>query len=490
MASIIDKRHQPPSDRYYSSRDRFLDRNRGKIREAIDKSLSDSTLEGIGKRGVDVTIPNEGINEPHIHHGKGGVTERVLPGNKQFNAGDRLPKPKGGGGGKNGPEGGEGKGEDDYVFHLSEEEFLNYLFEDMQLPNLIKEGGEDAEKPEYKRSGFSNDGPPNKIDMVRSSAARVSRNVAITKPMEKKRLALMIELRDLLANNLPDGAQAPERLTEEAFNLLPLSRRLAAVDKELGLLRPLTAGLLTEAAQLQADTLDRNIEALDNKQKAIPRWNDIDLKYRRHDAFPVPVTQAVMFCLMDVSGSMDEVKKNNAKLFYMLLYRFLKRNYGKVDVVFIRHTDEAEEVDEHTFFYDQESGGTTVSTSIVKMQEILAERYSLAEWNVYGAQASDGDNSYADNPVCQERLRELLPDVQGYFYTEVTRANGYSLGYDNALWAAYREIAGAYSDKFFMGKIKERSDIWPVFRKFFKKRENYEDAPRASSFARFEPQEP
>lgn len=149
MATIIDKRNVT-SDRFYSSRERFMDRNRGKIKEAIDRALGNSSIDEIGKGGVDVTIPKEGINEPRIYHGQGGVQERVLPGNKQFNSGDRLPKPKGGGSGSggNGPVEGVGKSEDDFVFHLSEEEFLNYLYQDMQLPNLIKEGGEDAQKVE------------------------------------------------------------------------------------------------------------------------------------------------------------------------------------------------------------------------------------------------------------------------------------------------------------------------------------------------------
>lgn len=494
--TIIDKRHTG-SDRYYSSRERFLDRNRGKIREAIDRALGESSIENIGKGGADVTLPGRGINEPFIHHGKGGVTERVMPGNKQFNAGDRVKKPQGGGGAGQGPGqgNGQGDGDDDYVFHLSEEEFFNYLYEDMQLPNLIKEGGEDAEKVRYKRSGFISEGPPNKMDLGRSSVSRISRNIAVTKPLEKKKLEKMLELRALLNEALPEGERVAIA-SEADLKAMLLSARLSHVEKEIDGLIEKTAGRLTEETQVKADGLIKDIADLDRKLGAVPKWNEIDLKYRRHEAYPQPITQAVMMCLMDVSFSMDEQKKNNAKLFYMLLYRFLKRNYGKVDIVFIRHTDTAEEVDEQTFFYDSASGGTTVSTCLVKMQETIEERYPLSDWNIYGAQASDGDNMPNDNAVCQEELRALLPIIQGYFYTELkdgARPNflNNSPMNNSSLWNAYAEVQPAFADRFFMGKISEKKDIWPLFRDFFKKRESYDSKPHvASSLARFEPQEP
>ena len=99
-----------------------------------------------------------------------------------------------------------------------------------------------------------------------------------------------------------------------------------------------------------------------------------------------------MFCLMDVSGSMDEERKDIAKRFFILLYLFLTRNYERIEVVFIRHHTIAKEVDEDEFFHSRESGGTVVSSALKLMQEIIRERYPLTEWNIYAAQASDGDN--------------------------------------------------------------------------------------------------
>ena len=83
-----------------------------------------------------------------------------------------------------------------------------------------------------------------------------------------------------------------------------------------------------------------------------------------------------MFCLMDVSGSMTEHMKDLAKRFYMLLYVFLKRRYRHVEIVFIRHTDRAEEVDEQTFFHGPASGGTLVSSALEAMHEIVRSRVS------------------------------------------------------------------------------------------------------------------
>jgi uncharacterized sporulation protein YeaH/YhbH (DUF444 family) len=87
------------------------------------------------------------------------------------------------------------------------------------------------------------------------------------------------------------------------------------------------------------------------------------------------MTQAVMFCIMDVSGSMDESRKDTAKRFFILLYLFLKRVYDKIEVVFIRHHTAAAEVDEDEFFHSRESGGTVVSSALHLLDKIIDERY-------------------------------------------------------------------------------------------------------------------
>ena len=128
-----------------------------------------------------------------------------------------------------------------------------------------------------------------------------------------------------------------------------------------------------------------------------------------------------MFCLMDVSASMGEREKDLAKRFFILLHLFLKRKYDRVDIVFIRHTHEASEVDEQEFFYGKESGGTIVSSALKEMIEIREKRYPVADWNIYCAQASDGDNSGNDTDGCVELLdaRPFCRSTQYFAYIEI-----------------------------------------------------------------------
>ena len=173
-----------------------------------------------------------------------------------------------------------------------------------------------------------------------------------------------------------------------------------------------------------------------------------------------------MFCLMDVSASMDEEKKDLAKRFFTLLYLFLTRKYGEVDLVFIRHTDDAEEVDEDTFFHDTRSGGTVVYSALELADKIRTERYARG-WNVYAAQASDGD-AFGSDPARSARfLRErVLPITRYCTYLELASAG--SVDHISALWAEYARVAESH-DNFAMRRASEREQIYPVFRELFRK---------------------
>jgi uncharacterized sporulation protein YeaH/YhbH (DUF444 family) len=170
-----------------------------------------------------------------------------------------------------------------------------------------------------------------------------------------------------------------------------------------------------------------------------------------------------MFCLMDVSGSMDQETKDIAKRFYILLYLFLTRSYRDVDVVYIRHHTQAKEVDEEEFFYSRETGGTIVSSALEMTRDIIAQRYPPTDWNIYAAQASDGDNWNDDSPVCEQILaKQLLPQLRYYAYVEITRRD------HQGLWAHYENLLAKH-DNFAMQHIREYEDIYPVFREFFRK---------------------
>ena len=203
--------------------------------------------------------------------------------------------------------------------------------------------------------------------------------------------------------------------------------------------------------------------------KRIPFIDPIDIRFRRFETVPKPVAQAVMFCLMDVSGSMSEHMKDLAKRFYMLLYVFLTRRYRHVDIVFIRHTDRAEEVDEDTFFHGPASGGTLVSSALAAMHEIVRERYSPSDWNIYAAQASDGDNAHSNSEVTGQLLTDLiLPATQFFAYLEVSEAavSMFEEMPDSSLWMLYERLR-TNGAPLSMRKVSERSEIFPVFHDLF-----------------------
>lgn len=484
MANVVDRRHEERGKRFFSSRQRFLKRNKKKVREAMDKAIANGSIESIGQGGVDVTIPRDDINEPKIHHGQGGVNRQVRPGNKQFSQGDTFDKPPGGGGGGEGGEPGDpsdsGEGQDEFVFNLSEEEFLNYLFEDMELPNLKKKSAESITQTQPKRAGFVSEGAPNKLDLAKSKHTQIMRKAASTKPKNREIMNALREQYSMLAPYAPDYEDGADEEYFQTFKKRRLADSIEELSGEVVDLYNTYKDALSDEDEARFEELNETIENAENRKSLVPKWNDLDLVYRHHERVPVPTTKAAMFCMMDVSGSMDEHKKANAKLFYMLLYRFLKRNYEQVDVVFIRHTTEAEEVDEETFFYDRQTGGTKVSTALEKMQEIIDQRYPVADWNLYGAQASDGENWGGDNEICIQLMDKLMEQIQAYFYTEV-KWPGRDFDFGESLWEAYTPQVDKHEGQFFMGKIKEKKDIWPVFREFFKKREEYEDSPKSSA---------
>ncbi len=208
--------------------------------------------------------------------------------------------------------------------------------------------------------------------------------------------------------------------------------------------------------------LEREIAELRARLERIPYLDPIDLRYRSRVRVPVPTAKAVMFCLMDVSGSMDEARKDLAKRFFILLYLFLTRHYEKIDIVFIRHHTQAQEVDEQNFFHATETGGTVVSSALVLMEEIARARYPSSEWNIYGAQASDGDNWHHDSGRCRELLADkILPLCRYFAYVQVAEE-------EQNLWDEYSALA-AETRAFAIRKVTEASQIYPVFRELFKK---------------------
>ncbi|MDB5513902.1 MAG: YeaH/YhbH family protein [Tardiphaga sp.] len=417
---IVDRRLNP-SSKSLENRQRFLRRAKALVQGAVKKTSQDRDIKDV-LEGGEVSIPLGGMAEPRFRR-EGGIRDMVLPGNKKFVEGDMISRSGSGSAKSSGP--GEGDGEDSFRFVLSRDEFVDLFLEDLELPDLAKRKLAETESEGLQRAGYTTSGSPANISVSRTVRVAMARRVALRRPRRETIAQLEAELANC----------SDERKVE-----------------------------------LQAE-----IEVLKARFRRIPFLDPIDIRYRRFETVPKPVAQAVMFCLMDVSGSMSEHMKDLAKRFYMLLYVFLTRRYRRVEIVFIRHTDRAEEVDEETFFRGPASGGTLVSSALEAMDSIVKSRYRPADWNIYAAQASDGDNSYADGDVVSELLTEsILPITQFFAYLEVSEAGGHTFDVsDSSLWKVYERLRSEGAP-LSARKVSDRSQIFPVFHDLFHRRRNEE----------------
>lgn len=420
MSHFIDRRLNG-KNKSAVNRQRFLKRYKTQLKRAVADAVDKRSITDMDS-GEKVGIPSRDISEPVFHHGKGGVRDMVHPGNKQFESGDRIRRPEGGqgGGSGQGKASKDGQGEDDFVFELSREEFMDLLFEDLELPHLVRNQLIGTTEFKTVRAGYSTQGAPTNIDVVRSLKGAVARRTALGAPARARIRELEEEVALLLADGIPE------------------------TDPHIGELRA-------------------EIDRLKTRIAALPFIDTFDLRYQSFVKLPEPTSKAVMLCIMDVSGSMDQERKNLAKRFFILLYLFLKRNYDRIEVVFIRHHTIAQEVDEEDFFYSRETGGTVVSSALNLAYDVVKERYDPSVWNIYTAQASDGDNWDSDSSLCRDLLIEkLMPLMRYYAYVEITPRQHQSL------WYAYEEVMAAHPH-FAMQEIDGAEDIYPVFRELFKR---------------------
>ena len=419
--NIVDRRLNPKS-KSLGNRQRFLRRAKSEIREAVRDALKKRKVSDVSG-GERVSIRSKSLREPSFRHNPStGSRDFVLPGNHDYSVGDTIPKPKEGQGGSGSKGSPDGSGEDDFVFSLSKDEFLDLFFEDLKLPNLVKAKLKDLRSPALARAGYTTDGPPAKLNRVRTMRNSLARRIALRRPGQAEIRALEEELAKAEAAEPPNTAKI-EALKQRIARLKRLRKTVAFIDP-------------------------------------------LDLQYNRFDRVPKPTTQAVMFCLMDVSASMTEPLKELAKQFFMLLHVFLTRHYREVDVVFIRHTTEAAEVDENTFFHATETGGTVISTAFEKMLEVVKDRYPVADWNIYAAQASDGHNFDDDMTHCIELLEnDVLPICQYFAYIEVL-PHGQRIMQDSIVWSGYEDLADD-NPNFAQRRVSAPEDIYPVFRELF-----------------------
>ena len=421
MSHFIDRRLNAKK-KSTVNRQRFLKRYKAQLKRAVSDAVNRRGITDVDG-GEKVSIPAKDISEPQFHHGSGGTRDMVHPGNKEFATGDRVQRPPQGGGrgSGSGKASNDGQGEDDFVFELSREEYLDLLFDDLELPNLVRNQLIGTEEFKTVRAGYTTDGAPNNIDVIRSLRGAIARRTALGAPYRGRVRELEEELDELLAGGAAQNDARVIALREE-------------------------------------------IDRLKTRIAAMPFIDTFDLRYQSFTKQPEPTSKAVMMCIMDVSGSMDEERKNLAKRFFILLYLFLQRNYEKIDVVFIRHHTTAAEVDEEEFFYSRETGGTVVSSALNMVYDVIRERYDSGTWNIYAAQASDGDNWESDSPICRELLTDkLLPLMRYYAYVEITPHEHQSL------WHAYEDVKTIHPH-FAMERIDGEEDIYTVFHELFKRK--------------------
>ena len=434
MAHVIIDRRKNGKGKSTVNKTRVVRKVRQQVKEAIAEQIKDGKVTDIvSDRSKKVKINSKGLSQPTFHHDHngGGISDRVLPGNKEFQQGDRFKRPERGGGGGSGK--GEasdsGEGDDEFTFDLTREEFLEIFFEDLELPDMVKKDIEKTDEWKWKRAGYSVDGNPSRLNIVESIKKAKGRRLALRAPKKKQLKKLLREL----------------ELLEKTIVHKKANNEDTSID------------------EMARDVLQTTIDKLKRKIKSVPFLDDMDLRFNRWEKFPVPTTQAVMFNIMDVSGSMGEWEKEMAKRFYMLLYLFLVRNYERVDIVYIRHHSSAKEVDEEEFFYSRETGGTLVSPALHLMKEIIDARYPINQWNIFGCQTSDGDNWGSDNAATIQAMTNLiLPACQYFAYVEIDRDGGRN----SDLWPHYEKLKESFGN-FELSVIDDVTNIYPIFRKLF-----------------------
>jgi uncharacterized protein len=426
-----------------SNRQKLLDRIRDSIRQANPKDIDDGGVKGGSahsasskKMSNPVSIARDALHEPSFHYDPDtGEREVVLVGNDHWERGDDFPvNPSGSGKGSGKGEACQGgDGEDDLIINVSRSEFYDVYFEDCELPDLQETSEKVMPEAVWKPAGFQKEGNAAQLSVIRSFRNSIGR-----------RRALTVDARDELQ-------ELEEELTElnEFIDGNPLSASKEARRKEV---------------------LSR-IDELRTKIATVPYFEKVDLRYRKSEKVQVKSADAVLVMVMDVSGSMDEERKLTARKFFALQYAFIERRYPNTDLVFIAHTDDAEEMTEEDFFTTRKSGGTTVSPSLKLANDIISSRYDPDQTNIYLSYAGDGDNWDLDNKevVAELEDRGLLSKLRHAVYVQV--GHSYASGFGNGphLWGVMQTCA-KNNPKLHAVKIADDEGVFDAFKSVYGKK--------------------
>lgn len=438
MTSVIIDRRKNDKGKSSVNRRKFIERVKDTLKEGIKDIVRDTDLKDLASSGgKKVKVPRRRLDEPWFHHDGSGINDIVRPGNDKYKPGDKIKRPEQGQGQGSGGSP-DGDGEDAFTFHLTKEEFLELFFENCELPDMTKRTLAVIAEEQIQRMGFVTEGPPSAMNIARSMRGAKARRSALRTPKIKK-------LRELEA-------------------------REAELVKEIAARK--SAGQDVSIEEDALKTVRSEIEVLKRKIKAVPYIDPIDLLYNNWSKVPIPSVQAVMVCLMDVSGSMDERRKELAKTFYLLLYLFLMQEYDKIEIVYITYHSRAQVVDEQNFYYGHDTGGTVTSNGLQLALDTIKENYPPDLWNIYLAHASDGDNYRHDNEICRKLvLEKLLPLLQYYAYVQINPDvdDGWRDEDQNSLWSVFHPISEERGNVD-CAKIGHESQVYPVFVKLFERK--------------------
>lgn len=340
-------------------------RHRELVEDSIKKNLVDILSEEsiIGQtKNKKIKIPIKGLKEYQFIYGKN--TPGVGSGDGTERRGDVIGK-EGDAKGSGNKGAGNSEGEDIYETEITIEEIMEYVFQDLNLPNLNKKRfSEILSEGSRKKCGYQKSGIPPRLAKKRTVIEKLKRKQGMKRALEERR-----------KNN----------------------------------------------------DIKEEVEFTLENDEIIGRFpfKEDDLRYYKVKPTKKKEYNAVVMCIMDTSASMDQNKKYLARSFFFMLYQFVKMKYSSVEVVFIAHSTSAKVVTEEEFFHKVESGGTYISSGYNKALEIILEKYNPELWNIYSFHVSDGDNWSEDNDRAVKAVNQLCDVCNLFGYAEIM-AYGYT----------------------------------------------------------------
>lgn len=425
------------SDRSAGDRLRHRQKVRASIRENIADIIAEEAIIGKNRDRV-IKVPIRGIkeyrflygeNNPGVGQGEGkGTTEPGQVVGKVTKDGE-----------KGADRADDRPGQDYYETEITLEELIDIMFEDLALRDMERKALRTVlTETKRKNIGWRHRGPRVHLGIRRTVRERKKR-------LQETKGAIREREKELQAVMLSGDPEKSKELQEKL--------------KELYLWKSIL------------ENPNAYVEYLKEHPEDQPRFpfHERDLRFRRRKEKPREESNAVVFCIMDTSGSMDTMKKYLARSFFFLLCQFISTKYRQVEIVFIAHHTEAKEVSEEEFFHKGESGGTFISSAYQKMLEVVASRYHPSLWNIYAFHCSDGDNFATDNSAALKAAAEICKIANLFGYGEI-KPEGVK-HYEFSMLEIFKNLK---AENFMALLIEKKSEIWPAFKRFLSKEKGVE----------------